>query len=163
MLKMIYEYKKSLRDAKKMYKSYGRDDLTLQDETDKKIIASMIRDLEYVIEWLETGRNPDSRRGIDKKGVYSMNPQTLDKIKFEKNEGDFERELTKYEREMIEDALCELTTRERDAFMMVKVEGLSYEYAAELMDIKKTTVQTHVDRAEKKIEKRKTKSLFLVS
>lgn len=122
----------------------------------------MIRDLEFVIEWLETGRNPDSRRGIDKREVYTMNPQTIDKIKIEKPEIE-ERELSQEEKEMIEDALCQLTKRERDIFIMIRVEMLSYEHVAELLGIKKTTVQTHLERAEKKIEKRKCESLFLVS
>lgn len=160
MLKLIYEYKKSLRDTRKMYQEYCRENLSIQDEEDKKVIASMIRDLEYVIEWLETGRNPDSRRGIDKEGVYSTNPQILDKIKIEQLEME-ERELTREEKEMIEDALCELTQRERDVFIMIRAEGLTYEHVAELLGVKKSTVQTHLERAEKKIEKRKNESLFL--
>jgi len=46
---------------------------------------------------------------------------------------------------------------------MIKVEGITYEYTAELLGIKKSTVQSHLERAEKKIEQRKTESLFLVS
>lgn len=162
MLKMIYEYKKSLRDARKMYAAFNRDDLTLQDEADKKIISSMIRDLEFTIQWLETGRNPDLRRGADKKGAYTMNPQTLDRIKVQKPDDEF-RDLTEDEKVMIEDALSELTKREREVFMMIRAEGLTYEFTAELLGIKKTTVQNHLERAEKKINKRKSESLFLVS
>lgn len=156
----MYEYKKSLRDARVMYRNYNRDKLTLQEESDKKIISSMIRDLEFTIQWLETGRNPNSRRGIDKREVYTVNPQILDRIKIDKPEVE-ERELSIEEKEMIEDALCQLTKRERDAFIMVKAEGLSYDHAAELMGVKKGTLQSYVERAEKKIEKRKCNSLFL--
>lgn len=160
MLKLIYEYKKSLRDARALYRKYEKADLTIQGEESKKHVASMIRDLEFVIEWLETGRNPDSRRGIDKREVYTMNPQIIDRIKIEKPEIE-ERELSQEEKGMIEDALCELTKRERDAFIMVKAEGLSYEHAAELMGVKKGTLQSYVERAIKKIERRKSESLFL--
>ncbi|MGM0854286.1 MAG: sigma factor-like helix-turn-helix DNA-binding protein [Bacillota bacterium] len=162
MLKMIYEYKMALRDARKMHTKLDCDDLSTQEKIDKAIISSMITDLEFVIKWLETGRNPDLRRGNDKKGIYSINPQTLDRIKIQKFDNEF-RELTEDERGMIEDAICDLTKREKDAYFMVKVEGLSYKCAAELMGIKKTTLQNHVGRAKKKIEIRKNSSLFLIS
>lgn len=144
-----------------MYAAYNRDDLTAEDEADKKIISSMIRDLEYVIKWLETGRNPDSRRGIDKHGAYTMDPQILDRIKIQKPKVDV-KELPIHQKVMIEEAIDGLTEKERDAFLMIRVEGLTYEYAAELMNIKKTSIQNHLQRAEKKIEKRKKGSLFLV-
>ncbi|WP_412734218.1 sigma factor-like helix-turn-helix DNA-binding protein [Heyndrickxia coagulans] len=44
----------------------------------------------------------------------------------------------------------------------MKVEGITYEYAAELLGVKKSTVQKHLERAVRKIEQRKNESLFLV-
>jgi positive control factor len=161
--KLLFEYKQTLKETRKLYQKYkDEEELTEKGLIGKEIISSMISDLEYAIDWLETGRNPDARRGIDKQGVYSMNPLTLDQLEFEKSEL-VQRELTREEKELIEDALCRLSKREKDAFMLVKVEGVSFKDAAELMGIKKTTAQTHVERAEKKIEQRKNESLFLVS
>jgi RNA polymerase sigma factor (sigma-70 family) len=66
------------------------------------------------------------------------------------------------DRERIEDALCTLSKREKEIFILAKIELLSYESIADLLGIKKSTVQTYLERAEKKIEERKNGSLFLV-
>jgi positive control factor len=123
----------------------------------------MISDLEYAIEWLKSGRNPDARRGIDKNGVYLTGPAVLDVLPVYELYKTVAREITSFEKEIIDDALCTLTEKEKDVFLMIKVEGITFEYTAELLGVKKSTVQTHFERAEKKIEHRKQESLFLVS
>ncbi|MRX54828.1 Fis family transcriptional regulator [Bacillus idriensis] len=162
--KLLWEYKQSLRFARQMKKklqSIAKP--TLRDQEDITIINSMISDLEYEIEWLISGRNPDARRGIDKNGVYLTDPAILDVLPVHQTYKAIAKNLSDFEKELIEDALCTLSEREKDAFLMIKVEGLTFEYAAELMGIKKTSVQNHVERAIKKIEHRKKESLFLVS
>ncbi|WP_309087286.1 sigma factor-like helix-turn-helix DNA-binding protein [Domibacillus sp.] len=59
--------------------------------------------------------------------------------------------------------MADLTVRERDIFTLVKAEGLTYEYTAELPGLTKSSVQTYFERAERKIEESKNGSLFLVS
>lgn len=152
MIEMVKEYKKSLQDAKRMYKTYDHDELTLQEESDKKIIAAMIRDLEFTIQWLETGRNPDLRRGIDKVGVYSMDPQLLDRMQFETISTP-NREISIEDRDRINNALAGLTQGQRDAFFMVRVEGISFRKCADLMGVKKGSVQSFVERAREKIDR----------
>jgi positive control factor len=51
-----------LKVAKKMYRS--------ATDEDKKVIAGMIFDLEFAIEWMETGRRPGNRRGIERRAAY---------------------------------------------------------------------------------------------
>jgi len=164
MNKLLLEYKRALREANKMVRELNnKGTLSEQDKIDKGIINSMIRDLQYSIEWMKTGRNPDARRGIDKNGVYLTAPSVLDVLPVHNVYKELAQELSDFQRELIEDALCTLTVREQDVFMMVKVEGLTFEYTAELLGVRKSTVQTYFERAEKKIEKRKLESLFLVS
>lgn len=161
---LIAEYRKSLRLAKTMKRDLDKKiNPSPQDIDDKKVIAGMVSDLEFAIEWLKSGRNPDARRGIDKNGVYLTDPAVLDAFPVHNLYKAAAREITSLENEIIEDALCTLTEREKDVFMMIKVEGLTFEYTAELLGIKKSTVQSHLERAEKKIEQRKNESLFLVS
>ncbi|GLY09585.1 sigma-70 family RNA polymerase sigma factor [Pseudobacillus badius] len=159
---LLYQYRQSLREARKMLLPFDKEELTEQEQADKTLINGMISDLEYAIEWLKVGRNPDTRRGIDKSGVYVTDPLVIETMPaiIEHQE---ERELSQSEKEMIEDALCSLSAREKDAFILVRVEGMTFEYAAELLGVKKGAVQSYVDRAEKKIEQRKLMSLFLVS
>jgi positive control factor len=161
---LVAEYRKSLREAKQMKSALDKLKIpTLQDVEDKKVIAGMISDLEFALEWLNSGRNPDARRGIDKNGVYLTDPAVLDVLPVAPTYKSIAREISGFEKELIEDALCTLTEREKDVFIMIKVEGLTFEYTAELLAIKKSTVQSHLERAEKKIEQRKSESLFLVS
>ena len=165
---LIAEYKKSLRLANKMKRELkNKNKPTLQDEEDNKIILGMISDLEYAIEWMMKGRNPDLRRGIDKAGVYLTDPAVLEALHVYDVDSYSDQPvdsigITEKDRELIDDALCTLTEREKDVFMMIKVEGLTFESTADLLGIKKSTVQTHFERAECKIKKRKNESLFLV-
>lgn len=159
---LLYQYRQSLREAKKMLRPFDKEELTEQEREDKSLINGMISDLEYAIEWLTIGRNPDARRGIDKSGVYVTDPLVIESM-LVTTKCHEERSLSTFEKELIEDALCSLSVREKDAFILVRVEGFTFEYAAELLGVKKGAAQSYVERAEKKIEQRKLESLFLVS
>jgi positive control factor len=158
------EYRKSIRLAKKMKRELeNKKKLTPRDDEDINAIAGMISDLEFALEWMRSGRNPEAKRGVDKTGVYLTDPAILDVLPVPNIIKSVAKEITDFNRELIDDALCTLTSREKDIFFMIKVEGLTYENTADLLGVKKSTVQTHLERAEKKIEQRKQKSLFLVS
>lgn len=160
---LIKEYKKSLRELNHLKQKYNsKKGRTEKEDVDLQLIDSMISDMQFAIQWLQTGRNPDMRRGVDKTGVYLTDPRVLDSLRVDRPDP-AEKELSREEQELIEDALCTLTVREKDVFMLIKVEGITFEYAAELLGIKKSTVQKHLERAVKKIEQRKNESLFLVS
>lgn len=164
---LIAEYRRSLRLAKQMKRKLENlKKPTLRDEEDIEVISGMISDLEFALEWLNNGRNPNDMRGADIKGAYLTDPHLLDVIPVHP----FYKEILEdgsainnnLDKDIIEDALCSLTEREKDIFIMIKAEGLTYEYTAELLGIKKSTVQTHLERAEKKIKKRKEESIFLI-
>lgn len=160
---LLYEYKKTLRELRRAYKEadcvYTLDH---QLKTDRSIIASMISDLEFVIQWIETGKNPDSRRGADKTEVYLTDPFLLERLEYGPMYQVPVREIGQVDKEKMVDALSILSKREKEIFILAKGEMLSYEAIAELLGIKKSTVQTHMERAERKIERRKQESLFLV-
>jgi RNA polymerase sigma-70 factor (ECF subfamily) len=61
-------------------------------------------------------------------------------------------------RQKILSALDILTHQEREAFLMVVGEGLSYREVAEMMGVKRSTVQCYVERAREKIKKRQKRS-----
>jgi RNA polymerase sigma factor (sigma-70 family) len=161
---LLYEYKKSLREIRRA-KEHMDDAYTLDDQlkTDRTIVNSMISSLEYVIEWIESGRNPDLLRGADKTKIYLKDPVIIENSnKYSSMYQETSRELTNEERNMIEDALCTLSKREREVFVLYHTEGLSLQKIADLLGVKKGTIQKHFERAEKKIEERKNGSLFLV-
>ncbi|OXS77941.1 sigma factor-like helix-turn-helix DNA-binding protein [Domibacillus enclensis] len=164
MRTLIYEYKQSLRELKKMKEAIeAKPELLEQDIQDKSLINSMISEVEFAIQWMVSGRNPGAMRGADRTGAYTLDPAVLDILPVAPVYKSIARELSSLEKEIIEDALCTLTKREKDVFMLVKVEGITFEYTAELLGITKSSVQTYLERAEKKIENRKNGSLFLVS
>lgn len=73
---LIYEYKAGRKQLKKQYNSMGEDD------PERKITSGMIRDMEFAIEWLKTGRMPGQIKGIDQKRVYQVNSYQRKKIPY---------------------------------------------------------------------------------
>jgi positive control factor len=162
MHNLIKEYKESLKVTRKMYDN-------AVDE-DKKIIAGMISDLEFAIEWMSTGRRPGNKRGIERRAAYQrekpFDPLLLQKY-FRSSEpvykwDDHEKEhvITEWDRQRIEDALSVLTDREREVYLMSRGYCLTYSEIANYLCISSSSVQTMIERAEKKIKKRIKESLF---
>jgi RNA polymerase sigma-70 factor (ECF subfamily) len=68
---LLFEYKRALKNTKKLYRAYQDEQgLTAEQLKDKKLIRNMMTDLEYVIDWLENGREPGIRRAIDRRDAY---------------------------------------------------------------------------------------------
>lgn len=163
MRTLIFEYKQSLRALKEMKAAIEvKEELTELDLQDKTLINSMINEMEFVIQWMMSGRNPDARRGADRSGAYTLDPKLLEAVVPNRDVVE-ERKLTADEQWLLDDVLADLTKREKDVFTLVRAEGLSFEYTAELLGITKSSIQTYLERAERKIEDRKSGSLFLVS
>lgn len=170
---LLYEYKKSLKQIKELKEQYkdipdpeiqiGKKIINDPRKSTKSIINSMISDLEYSIEWIESGRNPNLKRGADRTDVYLLDPQKMDKRMLETLYHGPSRELTKDEIEILEDAMCTLSKREKEVFIFYHCDGLSIKRIADLLGIKKGTAQKHFERAKRKIAKRKDESLFLIS
>ncbi|MCQ6512965.1 hypothetical protein NPN18_24675, partial [Vibrio parahaemolyticus] len=56
------QYKETLWETRKLLKKAS--------DEDKEVIRGMISDLEFAIEWMETGRRPGNRRGIERIAAY---------------------------------------------------------------------------------------------
>lgn len=66
MQDLLQGYKETRRMLKRMHKEcQGKYEVT-----GRQILSSMIREIEWVIEWLETGRRPGNRRGIERRASY---------------------------------------------------------------------------------------------
>ncbi|QRY38461.1 sigma-70 family RNA polymerase sigma factor [Bacillus sp. PDNC022] len=171
MRDLIIEYKRALKGAKKMHRQLSAltdSLLTTEHKSDKKIIGGMIYDLEYTIEWLKSGKEPGARRGADRRNVYKRtilsDPRLIDALSEEyaiswRTDG----ELSECDKERIEDALSVLTEREVDIFIMHTVQNMSFEEIAQLLNIKKGTVQKNIERSRLKMKNRKEQSLFCLT
>ena len=162
MEELLKQYRESLRLARKLLE-------TASDE-DKKIIRGMISDLEFTIEWLATGRRPENRRGIERRAAYQrerlFDPLLIQKY-FRSTEPTYawddhnkESIITSWDLERIEDALSVLTEREREVYLMSRGYCLTYSEIANYLCISSSSVQTTIERAERKIKKRIKESLF---
>jgi RNA polymerase sigma-70 factor (ECF subfamily) len=128
-----------------------------KDKGDRRTINEMIGECEYAAEWLETGRRPGNRRGIERRAAYQrerpVDPIVLQAYIGHRSAGGAVQasSVTDEDRQRIENVLAKLTNREREAYTMVVGGGLSYSEVAELIGVQKGSVQSFVEAAEKKI------------
>ncbi|WP_303984613.1 sigma-70 family RNA polymerase sigma factor [Niallia circulans] len=150
MNELILEYKRALKDTKRSYEQL--------DETDpsRKIFSAIINDLEYVVKWLSTGRQPEAKRAADRRSVYQRtvfaSPEVLEALA---NQHNFPKEsprtVSEEDKRLIEYALSTLTQKQKELYLSHVADGNSLDKIASLMGVSKGTVQKTVDRAKKKI------------
>lgn len=151
---LLYEYRKTIRHLKKAYREAELIEDSDQRDNEKKIINSMIRDLEYVIEWIEHGRQPGNRRGADKTTVYLKPVNVMDQYEgYSPLEYLSTDEKLYEENPDIKDALSLLTDREQEIFILHHVELLSAAEISDLLEVKRGTILKTMKRANKKIER----------
>lgn len=165
--KMIEEYEqnrsklqgvsKRLSDQKKRL---AASNLTipkrLADES--TILNSMIESMTYALDWMKTGRDPAARRGVDKRAIYQQNffasfemiPDITDEL-YEPEEKYIR--MSEEEKEQLAKIFSSWSHRERYCFIAHMVEQQSLQSIADDLGITKASVQTHVARAKKKVEK----------
>lgn len=136
-------------------------------EADHETIGSMIQDCDYVLEWLHTGRRPGSTRGVERSyRIRIWDPKWLEEYHSSSSRFTIVREpsrdLTDDERFRIEEAMHDLSPREKQCFILYHADGMTYEEIGMELNVGKSTVQTYIERATAKIENAKLTSLFLL-
>lgn len=162
MLDLLYEYKETLRKTNREKYNVVTHGFEQEKTEDITKYNAMINDLQYVIEWLSYGREPGKLRGTDKRDVYSllMDEDALSVLGDALPSESVPANISMKDKDRIEDALSALTKKERDAYVLHHGEQLSYERIADLMNVKKSTIQGHMERAEKKVNDQIEQSLF---
>jgi positive control factor len=151
---LLLEYKQSLKGLRKMIRN--ADKIVDADERtkEKSTLKSMERDLLFAIEWMSTGKCPDSYNGIEHRKAYehkSFPPSFFNQLESENTSDSDEDNLIKSEAlDFLFKDLCDL---ERDIFTLIKL-GYSIRGAADLLDMKKTKVSRVYKSAEEKVQKR---------
>ena len=83
----------------------------------------MMTDLEYVIDWLENGREPGIRRAIDRRDSYKRmllkDPRIIDTFS-EQSAFEPAQEVSAYDKARIESALSALTAREKKSSFYIR-------------------------------------------
>lgn len=126
-------------------------------ESEMKTYGEMISDAEFILEWLETGRRPGNKRGIERRAAYqrewSVDPMKMQAYIAKTTAGGAVQAARLSDREIdrIEFALGQLSPREKECYEMIRGNGLSYAEVAEMLDIQRGTVQAFVESAEDKL------------
>ena len=145
--KLIIEYEQGRKELRQMKERLGDSE---QDESDKSTINSMINDMEFSLEWMKTGTQPDMYLGIDKHGAYQKDHianmdifPSLDIVP--------ERKLTEQEKQDIFLKLVRLSARERVCFVYSEGYLWKQEEIAEELGISRNSVKQYLTRARKKL------------
>lgn len=110
--------------------------------------------------WLMTGRDPRAYKGIDKKSIYQRNSwESMDLIPDIRDElqsdGPPPLSLSVDDKEKLSRIFSALSPRERQCYILEKAQRMSRAQIALELGIAKSTVQTYVERAIKKVEVRR--------
>ncbi|GIN95202.1 hypothetical protein J6TS1_10720 [Siminovitchia terrae] len=152
--RLIEEYSEGKRQLHKLRESFDETDPLHQ--ADRKTINSMIGDMDFVIEWLETGRQPGVMRGIDVKHVYQK--RSLESMEFipditeQLETNDKPLSLNEEEKRILLDIFSSFSFRERQCYILHVAQGMSMSQIAEMLSIQKRTVQQYIERARVKVE-----------
>lgn len=153
---MISEYRKSSKRLNKYKRFLDRIDskeLTDQQAYDLEKVNEMVSGMAYAIDWLRTGHQPGAYRGIDRRGIY-QNPQAIWDDYFQPIQDpvvERERYYSSEDRKKALELIEKLSKRERDCYLLHVAYGLSVLEIAKKMKIKKSTAQSYIERAQKKI------------
>lgn len=144
--RMLPEYQISLKSVEQLYKS--------ADEDDKKVIAGMVSDCKYVIEWLSSGRRPGNKRGIERRAGYEREI-LLEPVRMQNFTGRFRavpsEGISEDQRYQLEHILGLLSRRERECYVLASGEGFSHVAIAGMLMISAGSVSEYIQRAQKKI------------
>ncbi|OXM17333.1 sigma factor-like helix-turn-helix DNA-binding protein [Paenibacillus herberti] len=138
------------------------------DKAERRVLAEMVAECDYVIDWLETGRRPGSFTGAERAvRVQTWDPSILDSYSSPNSRWVIERDkssrdLTDDERFRIEEAMRDLSQRERQCYMLNVVDGMTFEEISRELHVGRSSVQKYIERAREKIENTKMTSLFLL-
>jgi RNA polymerase sigma factor (sigma-70 family) len=128
------------------------------DAEDIKQINSMIDSMSYSIDWMTSGRQPGTYRGVDKRGIYQHQfIQTIECIPDITEQLEAEPKqlyMTREEKIILADILTALSHRERHCYIMYISQGLSMSKIAEDIGVSKATVQSYINRAKNKVKER---------
>lgn len=153
MRDLLEQYKETRRHCRKMAEKAE----TAEDKTHWNAMGSHA---DFVIRWLETGRQPGNMRGIERRSVYDrtilVDPTDdtnllLSYNPFDDMPGEKTAETREAEAAMVGEILSCLTDREWEIYEMRHARRMKRREIAEELGVTLGTVSRHLTRAEEKI------------
>ncbi|MGR6896980.1 sigma factor-like helix-turn-helix DNA-binding protein [Rummeliibacillus sp. BSL5] len=150
---LLQEYKENRAALHKMKAKIDIDNF--EDETQ---INSMIESMTFAIDWMETGRNPDAYRGVDKRSIYQKQffesidviPDITDQL-YDINSKQLY--MSQDEKKRLAKIFASWSHKERICYVKHVVEQKSFQQIANELKLSKSTVQTNINRAKSKVFK----------
>ncbi len=142
---LLNEYCASLADVRKALRKAQKEG----NKGDASLLRAMENDLQWSIEYMVTGFPPVESTGPYKKTI-PVDPQKV--LVWFTQSHPAPLLPSEKARQQVLSALGILSSQEKEAFMMVVGEGLSYGEAAEMLGVSRSTAQSYVDRAKVKIK-----------
>lgn len=157
---LIQEYTGGRQELKRRADQVDRNNPV--EMNDLKQFNSMFDSMTYSLEWMTTGRQPNTYRGVDEKAVYQRRsyenidliPDIAEQLK---EEGDINKKhlyMTREEKVIMADILASFSLRERQCYILHEAQKMSMSAIADELGISKGTVQGYIEKARKKVRER---------
>ena len=164
--KMVPEYIEGRQDMKKRSDQVDRSNPV--EMNDLKQFNSMIDSMTYSLEWMTTGRQPNTYRGMDEKSVYQKrsyeNIDLIPDIAEQLEENDINKKhlfMSREEKVILADILSSFSLRERQCYILHVGQKKSMSEIAYELGVSKSMVQQSIRRAKKKVEERMDKKSMI--
>lgn len=158
---LLHEYGISKKDLERRRDRLDREDFS--DKQDLSRINSMIESMSFSMEWLETGRQPGTYKGVDIKNIYQKQSfasmDIIPDITEQLEEGPKQLYMTAEEKIILADIFASFSLRERQCYVLHYGAGLSWSKIAYDLGISKSMVQQSIRRAKQKVKKRFEKNV----
>lgn len=162
---LLHEYGIGKKDLERRRDQLDRNDFFAKQDLTQ--INSMIDGMSFAMEWMETGRQPGTYKGVDIKNIYQKRSfETMDiipDITEQLEEGPKQLYMTREEKMILADILSSFSLRERQCYILHFGGGLSWSKIAHELGISKSMVQQSIRRAKEKVTKRVEKTEQQVS
>jgi RNA polymerase sigma factor (sigma-70 family) len=153
----VRERKKEYSQGKRKLERY-RDSLIRPEPKDQtpeelqeiNIVEGMIAGMSYAIEWMRTGRQPHTRRGIDIKDAYKRSI-LMDMDLLPNTPPEQESQITVAQKQVLAGILMKLSPRELECYLLHMSQGLSFAEIAKELKLSRTSVQNYIARAKSKV------------
>lgn len=135
------------------------------ESKEKTLLNGMARDLGDAINYMETGIEPwdyKSEMNAPKRRISLIaDEHLLSVLKRQQYPLEDDVESNKFDEALLKDLLKNLSTREKECYLLIKQSLFSYSATADLLNISVGAVERFVIRATDKIEKNKQNNPFV--
>jgi len=157
--KLIHEYTGGRQELRKRADQLDRDNPI--DMNDLKQVNSMIESMTFSLDWMMTGKQPGTFKGVDEKAVYQRrsyeNIDLIPDIAEQLEENDINKKhlfMTREEKFILADILASFSLRERQCYILHVAQGMSMGAIGTELGVSKSMVQQSIRRAKAKVKER---------